>query len=90
LKRTKRPDRREKLEQELQLPEFPKPIDYIWQAFHRIRRRVGEGPIGWPDIDAFVRHSRISLDPWEVEVIEGLDDLFVSAQNKAANSTEIE
>nr|DAH82774.1 MAG TPA: INTERFERON-BETA, HELICAL CYTOKINE, IMMUNE SYSTEM [Caudoviricetes sp.] len=36
-------------------------------------------PIEWPDIDAFVRNSGISLCAWEIEVIEDLDDLFLAS-----------
>lgn len=39
-------------------------------------------PIEWPDIDAFVRLSRVSLIPSEIELIEELDDLFRAEQAK--------
>ena len=39
-------------------------------------------PISWPDIDAFVRQSRTVLAPWEIRLIEDLDDLFRVAQAK--------
>lgn len=58
-------------------------LAYLWQAYHRLRRRkgggMGPGPIEWPDIDAFLRLSGVSLVPWEIEVIEELDDLFLTA-----------
>lgn len=51
----------------------------------RIRRRKGGGfglsPIEWPDIDAFVRNSQFNLAPWEIEVVEDLDDMFLIANN---------
>jgi hypothetical protein len=58
---------------------------YLWRAFNRIRRRVGSNgfganPISWPDIDAFCRHSRFHLAPWEIEIIEMLDDLYLTEQ----------
>jgi|GEM_PF-6008843 len=36
-------------------------------------------PIEWPDIDAFVRHSRMPLTPFEIGIVEELDDLFLSS-----------
>lgn len=38
----------------------------------------GANPIGWQDIDAFDRKSGLRLGPWEVEIIEALDDIFMS------------
>lgn len=53
----------------------------------RIRRRKGGSgfglsPIEWPDIDAFVRNSQFRLTPWELEVIEDIDDVFLMKHNK--------
>jgi hypothetical protein len=60
---------------------------HIWRAFHRLSARRGSNgfglnPISWPDIDAFVRHSKISLAPWEVRLVEELDNLFRSEMAK--------
>lgn len=68
------------------MPPFPVALEYLWSAFNRIRRRKGSGtggpmPIEWPDIDAFCRHSRLMLEPWEVEIIEDLDDMFLSTKD---------
>lgn len=58
-------------------------LAYLWLAYRRLRRRkgggMGPGPIEWPDIDAFLRLSGLSLVPWEIEVIEDLDDAFMGA-----------
>ena len=32
----------------------------------------------WPDLDAFERHTNQRFFPWEVEILEKLDDLFVA------------
>jgi hypothetical protein len=37
----------------------------------------GPAPIEWPDIDAFVRRAGVSLAPWEIELIEQLDDIYL-------------
>jgi hypothetical protein len=63
-------------------------LDYLWRAFHRLSGRrgsngFGPSPISWADIDAFVRYSKMRLAPWEVEIIEMLDDLWRNEQAKA-------
>ena len=64
---------------------MPKALAYLFLSYMRIRRRKGGGfgvtPIEWPDIDAFVRNSQFRLAPWEIEVIESLDDAFLAANN---------
>lgn len=67
------------------MPPIPKALVYLWRAFHRLSRRrggngIGANPISWSEIDAFVRNTRIRLAPWEIEVIEALDDLFLAAR----------
>lgn len=67
------------------MPPFPMALAYLWNAYWRMRRRKGAGmsghaPIEWPDIDAFVRLGGERLAPWEVEIIEQLDDAFLAAQ----------
>lgn len=65
------------------MPELPPAVAYLWRAFTRIRRRRGgngfsASPIEWGDIDAFMRLSGVRLAPWEVEVIEDLDDAWLA------------
>ena len=67
----------------------------------RLRRRSAVGfsgpqPIGWQDIDAFVRRSGVWLRPFEIEWIEALDDIFlrperkpVPPQGQGANATAL-
>ena len=64
------------------------PLLHVWNAFNRLSGRRGSNgfginPISWPDIDAFVRYSRMPLAPWEVAIIEDLDDLFRIEQAKS-------
>lgn len=63
---------------------MPIALTYLWQVYHRLRRRKGStgfgaAPIEWPDIDAFVRNAKVRLAPWEIEMIEDLDDLFLAS-----------
>jgi hypothetical protein len=86
IERSRSPERISFYEAELAVPPMPMELGYLWRAFNRIRHRKGNGfgpcPIEWPDIDAFVRNSRFCLAPWEIEVIEELDDLYMAEQAK--------
>lgn len=64
-------------------------LNYLWRAFQRLHTRrgsngFGPNPISWPEIDAFVRHSKFELAPWEIEIIETLDDLYRASQAHSA------
>jgi len=84
--RTRNADKLAELEAELETPPLPLELDYIWKAFCRLsaRRRSGFGiePIAWSDLDAFMRLTGTRLAPWEIRLIEDLDDLFRLAQQK--------
>jgi hypothetical protein len=67
------------------LPEFPRELGYLWRAYHRLRKRTGDGfssanPISWRDVEAFEYVTRFRFAPWEVELIETIDDAFRSPQ----------
>lgn len=86
--RSRNPERVAKYQAELYCPPLPKELAYLWNAFKRIRRRIGSSgfgvnPITWPDIDAFCRHARFQLVPWELEIVEMLDDLYVMQHSKS-------
>jgi hypothetical protein len=40
---------------------------------------AGPNPMGWQDMDAYVRRTGFRLFPWEVELLEALDDLYLAA-----------
>ncbi|WP_422366414.1 phage tail assembly chaperone [Pelagibius sp.] len=70
----------DELEAQLATPPFPLAIEYLYLAWMRLRKRKGAGmtgpaPIEWPDIDAFCRLTGQRLAPWEVRIIEALDDV---------------
>lgn len=70
------------LEAALAMPPFPDPLSYLWRAYLRLRRRMaggfaGPNPVGWQDLDAFIRRSGLRLAPWEIEIVEAIDDLFI-------------
>jgi hypothetical protein len=75
------------------MPEFPMPLMYLWSAYNRIRRRKGGNgfgavPIEWSDIDAFNRLSGMALVPWEVAMLERLDDAFLMAMAAAQQTPD--
>jgi hypothetical protein len=85
--RAKNDERRAELEAELYGPPLPQALAYLWVVFIRLRRRKGANgfsisPIEWPDLDAFIRLSKTLLAPWEIAMVEELDDLFIAEQNK--------
>ena len=64
---------------------------YLWNAYSRLRRRkggtgFGPAPLEWPDIQAFMAAARYPLAPWEIEIIEAIDDLFIAERGKPAPS----
>lgn len=90
LDRAKKPEKIAALEAELTSPAPPLELLYILKAFNRIRRRksstgFGAARIEWPDLDAFLRLSKLNLAPWEIEVIEDLDDTYMAVQAETAS-----
>lgn len=58
-------------------------MDHVWRAFSRLRRRKGGNgfapqPLEFGDLDAFLRLTGARLAPWEIELVEQLDDLFLA------------
>ncbi|KQS84122.1 hypothetical protein ASG68_22640 [Rhizobium sp. Leaf453] len=86
MKRARKSEKIAEYEAELALPEFPKDLGFLWSAYNRIRRRKSplqngaSAPIEWPDIDAFCRNTGMKLDPWQIEVLEDLDNAFLAAK----------
>lgn len=67
-------------EAELEVPPMPLSLGYLMEAFNRLRRRQpGDRPLGWTDIDAFCRRAGLRLAPWEVELVERLDDAWLQS-----------
>lgn len=79
--------RRKELEEEIYCPELPKELAYLWQAFLRLNKRRGSNgfgynPISWYEMDAFVRLSSMKFAPWEISLLEDIDELWLAEQNK--------
>lgn len=76
------------LKAQLATPPFPFELFYIWRIFRRMRRRkaggfAGPEPLEYRDFVDFQTAARFRLDPWEVELIEQLDDLFLGSSYAA-------
>lgn len=87
MKRARDPKRAAELNAELAVPPFPEELRYLWRAFVRLRNRInGNGMtparISLQDLDAFNRLSGLRLAPWEVAIIEHLDDALLAANSK--------
>lgn len=85
LARAKTEDRREELRAELAATVLPAAGAYLWSAYSRLRRRkggngFGASPLEWLDIQAFMAAARYPLAPWEIEIIEAIDDLYLVEQ----------
>lgn len=69
-------------------PPLPPELRHLWQTFlelHRARPAgFGPSPICFAEIDAWQRLKRWPLEPWEVEAIRKLDDLWLEAQRDDA------
>ena len=78
------PEARAAYEEELRVPPFPEALRYLWNAFRRLSaRRGGNGfglsPLGWSEIAAFMRVTGTLLAPWEIEIVELLDGIYLRA-----------
>lgn len=67
-------------------------LRYLWRYYLRLRRRKAMGfasanPIEWPDILAFTALNRIELSPFELQLIEAIDDLYRSPETKTPAPT---
>lgn len=85
--------RRTELESQLDVPPLERANWRIWSVYFRIRRRTGSNgfgvvPVSWSELGAFVGLSKISLTPFEVEMLEMLDDLFVTEMSKTSKAKE--
>ena len=91
--RKQRPDVVEELEQQLALPPFPRAAGRAWDVWGRVRNRMAAGlngpsPIGWPDLDAFMRRSGVELDSHDVRLLEVIDDAYIAAAAEGVSEAD--
>lgn len=68
---------------------------YLWTAYNRIRRRkagsgFGPSPIEGMDVMAYEHRYRTRFLPFENEIIDELDDLYMAAQSDRDKPTKTE
>lgn len=73
-----------RLENELHVPPLPPAITFLWLDYNRLRQRKaygfnGANPIEWHDIEAFQRLTGRRFTPWMVELIEDIDQAYITA-----------
>lgn len=71
-------------------PPLPPEVRHLWQTFlelHRTRPAgFGVSPISFTELDAWQRLKRWPLEPWEVEAIRKLDDIWIESQVDGAEN----
>ena len=65
--------------------DLPEELVWHWNAFCELDRRRTAGfvpnPIGYNDIGWWAQHQGIELEPWEVDVLMALDDVWLEVWN---------
>lgn len=93
LKRARSPKKIAEYEAALALPDFPRALGYLWSRFTRLRNRrtssgFGSNPITWQDIVFFQQLSGVHFQPWEVEIIEDLDNIDRAEQARSLTTNQ--
>jgi hypothetical protein len=86
LRRTRNEQRRAEYQAALEVPLYPDALEYLWRAFCRLhaRRTIGFSlnPIAWTDIAAFSTLTGLRFAPWEIHLIEQLDDAYLASHGE--------
>lgn len=82
-----KPARREELLAELRGPPIPASAAYLWQWWWRLHRRRPSGGMGiasitWSEIKAWSELTGTEVLPWEIEIIEAVEDEFMKSVNR--------
>lgn len=75
------------------MPPLPPALAYLWRIFNRLSRRRPYGAAGplhipWSEILAFQTVTGIRLYPFELAMIEMLDDLLLAGPAKNDEDTD--
>lgn len=77
--------------EELDQPDFPDDLDYLWEWFlelHSARQSGGFGaaPISYLEMEAWSRLTDRELRDWEARAIRTLDGMFLSQARKSRHT----
>lgn len=68
------------------MPQLPFELEYIWTWFTRLNKRRQNGmdvnPLSSQEILAWQARHQVQMDPFEQDVIDRLDDLFLYHHHK--------
>ena len=78
----------DKMPPELQPVECDQCVRYLWNYFLDMsRRRSGNGyghnPISHEGVEAWARSRRITLQPFEHQMLDAIETVFISIMNKS-------
>ncbi len=77
---------------ELTAPRLLKGADYYLQLFYDLNsgaRRQGMNgfePFSWVEVEAYLRLTRQSIEPWEVRLVKRMDSAWLQAAASEENS----
>lgn len=67
-------------------PDLPHEIAYIWEWFKKLSRKrqsgMGPLPISSEEVLAWCARQRVNFEPYEHDILDRLDDLYLSHQYK--------
>jgi hypothetical protein len=72
---------------ELDGPDCPEPLEYVWLWFRALSYRRGSNgwgpnPLGWPEIEAWARMQGVTLTPFEFDCLEALEGAYFRTRPK--------
>ena len=64
--------------QKIKKPDLPSSLTHVWSAFVYLNsgRTSGE-PLTFPDIKAWTELTKTPLEPWAVEIIKRIDNVYM-------------
>lgn len=71
-------------EPELLPVECPEQVKYVWDYYKRSSFRRGDGPVNYTEIMSWSRLSGTPLEPFEVALLDALENLYWMVKAKMA------
>lgn len=65
---------------------MPIELEYLWKLFTKLNRKrqsgMGPGPLSSDEVLKWCARQRVSFEPYEHDILDRLDDLYLSHQYK--------